>query len=85
MIFYCLTHDQEDSYTAMRMPSTTDSRILEMAIVVGQSSLLMAAFKAIDFSGHLLIFQEIFGAFCCLSAHAVSCGEMGFAAMRLHQ
>ena len=56
VIFYCLTRDQEDSYTAMRMPSTTDSRILEMAIV-GQP--LIAALKAIDFSGHLLIFQEI--------------------------
>ena len=56
VIFYCLTRDQEDSYTAMRVPSITDSRILEMAIV-GQP--LIATLKAIDFSGHLLIFQEI--------------------------
>ena len=33
VIFYCLTRDTEDSYTAMRIPSTTNSRILEMAIV----------------------------------------------------
>ena len=33
MIFYCLTRDTEDSYTVLQMPSTTDSRILEMAIV----------------------------------------------------
>ena len=33
VIFYYLTRDIEDSYTAMRMPSTTDSRISEMAVV----------------------------------------------------
>ena len=33
VIFYCLTRDTEDSFTAMRMLSTTDSRIIEMAIV----------------------------------------------------
>ena len=56
VIFCCLTRDQEDSYTAMRMPSNTDSSILEMAIV-GQP--LIATLKAIDFSGHLLVLQEI--------------------------
>ena len=35
VIFYCLTRDTEDSFTAMRMPSTTNSRILEM-VMVGQ-------------------------------------------------
>ena len=54
VIFYCLARDTEDSYTVMCMPSTTDSRILEMAIV-GHDLLS----KVIDISGHLLIFQEL--------------------------
>ena len=43
VIFYCLTRDTEDSYPVMRMPSTTDSRILEIAIVGQPFNLQFAA------------------------------------------
>ena len=33
VVCYCFACDTEEQYTAMRMPSTTNSRISEMAIV----------------------------------------------------
>ena len=56
VIFYCLTRDTEDSYTAMRMTSTTDSRILEMAIV-GQHMPRLNATEAKETAGSCQCFN----------------------------
>ena len=59
VVCHCFTRDTEGPYIAMLMLSTTNSRTSEMAIV-GQPQPLICC---INFSGHLLILQEIFESF----------------------
>ena len=75
VVFHCFTRDIKEPYTAMRMPSTTYSRISEMAIVRQPDAWPQPLICCINFSEHLFILQDILKSFAvsiCFFSHVVS-------------
>ena len=69
VVSYCFTRDIKGSCTTIRMPSTTSSRISEMAIV-GQPQPLICC---INFSGHLLMsrdYKKCWTVLLCISTYS---------------
>ena len=75
VVSHCFTRDIEGPYAAMRMPSTTCSRISEMAIVCQPHAWSQPLIICINFSEHLFILQdrlESFAVSICFFSHVVS-------------